>query len=249
MDLFPGLPRCEYESLDGGLDTSLFESGYLLGSKLRWVYPHLERYIHLSLCRFAAAMPVHRDDLGRVETLMKPVQQTSIIAALSVRKAAWRELLPEHGRSGTLLTKCNGPLPKDDSDTPQTDEMVEHFEREFPGLEALIPRSRDFVDDGPFCIDSRRLDGLSPEQTLDKDDIRHALYMALEPQFLDPFPRLTRFIDERAWRVCRGFRRRGATGSIAALIYQFAQLQPTIAAGTTLHLIQKAFSTTEPVDR
>jgi hypothetical protein len=248
MDLFPNIRRHEYEFLDGGLDTALFERQAMVRSELRMLYPDLERYFQEVLCRFATETTPSVKSASRSMDLMQPIRLTAIIAVFSVRKAAWRNILPEQGRSGMILAKSTVPPPAESSVPPQVDEMLERFRTAFPAMKALVPHEDDFKGDLPLFIDYARKEALFREQTLRPDDIRHAVYMTLEPDFMLPFPRLSRFIDERAHRAYQSFRRAGARDDSAARAYQFAQLLPTIGAATMVHHCARARRIAQAVD-
>lgn len=248
MDLFGRIDRSEYEALVGGLDTSLLEQKDLLRSELSFLHPVLERYLHGSLYRFAGDIGSSLKDPMTTSVFLEPIRTTAFIAAFSVKKAAWRELLPEQGRSGTLLTRRVEPV-AESLDSPPISEMLGHFKVAYPGMKSLLPRARDFWVGGPLYLDFGLLEGISREQTLEKRDICNGIYLTLEPELLSPFPRLARFIDDRAMRAFRASKRLGADDRAADRVYLFAQLMPTIAAGTMLFSIRDKASRTEPVDR
>ena len=248
MDLFPNIRRHEYEFLDGGLDTALIERQVTLRSELLMLYPDLERYTRAVIGRFAKELSSGPRSASRVMNLLEPIRVTALVAVFSARKAVWREILPEQGRSGNICVKWTPPRVPTESNYPTAPETLEDFERAYPLMTALLPREDDFKGDLPIFIDYTRKEALPREQALTPDDVRHALHLALQPEFFLPFPRLARFIDERAHRAYQSFRRGGAREGVATRAYQFAQLLPTIGAGAMVNLAARAFTVAEAVD-
>ena len=248
MDLFRNIRRHEYEGLDGGLDTGLFERQAMLRSELRMLYPDLERYIQASLCRFADEMTPSLKSASRSMALVETVRLTAMIAIFSVRKAAWRELLPEQGRSGTWRTNRVHATLSGSTDLPESCEILAEFESAFPAMRALVPQTLDFKGELPVFIDYARNEALSKEQTFGPEDVLHALHLVISPECLAPFPRLTCYIDERAMRAYQSFRRAGAGGAAAECAYQFAQLLPSIAAAAMVRQASLARVVPEAVD-
>lgn len=221
-----------------GLDRELASRPGLAAILVRQRFPLLHLFVEESHKRLFARMAREEFGAAAMNRIIEISRYTTYVAAFSMWRTAWAEVLPTCGSAGCLrATSRLAPL---DSATviPAEEVAWRAVHRAYGSLLRLLPFPEELEDHALATLPHGDGVGVDTEQLYSDSDLAAGFYLCLNHSVLDPYPALCGYIDHQLQRVGIILARHYVTPQLARMTMRFGRAVVAIAALSVWHSVQ-----------
>lgn len=236
MSLFSEWHR--HGDVSEGLDRELASRPGLAAILVRQRFPLLHLFVEESHKRLFARMAREEFGADAMNRIIEISRYTTYVAALSMWRTAWAEILPTCG-SGSCLraTSRLAPLGRD-TILPPEEVAWRAVRRAYGSLLRLLPFPEELEDQALATLPHGDGVGVDAEQLYCDSDLAAGFYLSLNHGVLDSYPTLCRYIDHQFQRVGFILARHYVTPQLARVTTRFGRAVTAIAALSVWHSVQ-----------
>jgi hypothetical protein len=236
MSLFSEWQR--HSDLSEGLDRELASRPGLAAILVRQRFPLLHLFVEESHKRLLARMAREEFGADAMNRIIEISRYTTYVAALSMWRTAWAEVLPTCGSAGGLrATSRLAPLDRESVLPPE--EVAWHaVRRAYGSFLRLLPFPEELEDQALAVLPHGEGVGVDAEQLYSDSNLAAGFYLCLNQSVLDPYPSLCRYVDRQLQRVGFILARHYVTSQLARVTMRFGRAVVAIAALSVWHSVQ-----------
>lgn len=244
MSLFSEWHR--HGDVSEGLDRELASRPGLAAILVRQRFPLLHLFVEESHKRLFARMAREEFGADAMNRIIEISRYTTNVAALSMWRTAWAEVLPTCG-SGSCLraTSRLAPLGRD-TILPPEDVAWRAVRRAYGSLLRLLPFPEELEDQALATLPHGDGVGVDAEQLFSDSNLAAGFYLSLNHSVLDPYPALRGYIDHQLQRVGFILARHYVTPQLARVTMRFGRAVTAIAALSVWHSVQSGLERAKP---
>ena len=221
-----------------GLDRELASRPGLAAILVRQRFPLLHLFVEESHKRLFARMATEEFGADAMNRIIEISRYTTCVAALSMWRTAWAEVLPTCGLGSCLrATSRLAPLGRD-TILPPEDVAWRAVRRAYGSLLRLFPFPEELEDQALAVLPHGEGVGVDAEQLYRNSDLAAGFYLSLNHSVLDPYSALSGYIDHQLQRVGFILARHYVTPQLARVTMRCVDACVFISVSSLRHAVQ-----------